>query len=138
LKASLDTFLPMPTDPSIPAEILKQRTKQFAVRIIRLFREMPRTEEAKVIGRQVLRSGTSVAANYRAVCRARSKAEFIAKIGVVVEEIDETVFWFELMVDSGIFSPEKMSSLLKESNELLAIFAASKRTAISKSKRLNG
>jgi four helix bundle protein len=112
--------------------MLKQRTKQFAVRIIRLFREMPKTEEGKIIGRQVLRSGTSVAANYRAVCRARSKAEFIAKIGIVVEEIDETVFWFELMVDSGIFVADKMSNLQKEANELLAIFAASKRTAISK------
>src|SRR6266481_8017940 len=97
-----------------PAEELKNRSKQFAIRIVKLFRALPRTDEARIPGKQVLRSGTSVAANYRAVCRARSKAEFIAKIGVVVEEIDETVFWFELMVDSGIFSPEKMSNLLKE------------------------
>ena len=68
---------------------LKNRTKQFAIRIVKLFRSLPRTEEARIIGRQMRRSGTSVAANYRAVCRARSKAEFVAKIGVVVEESDE-------------------------------------------------
>ena len=73
-------------------EELKKRCKQFAIRIVKLFRSLPRTEEARIMGKQVLRSGTSVAANYRAVCRARSKAEFIAKIGVVVEEADETVF----------------------------------------------
>ncbi len=72
-------------------EELKERSKQFAIRIIKLFRLLPKTEEARVIGRQILRSGTSVAANYRAVCRARSKAEFIAKIGVVVEEANESM-----------------------------------------------
>jgi four helix bundle protein len=82
------------------AEELKKRTKQFAIRIVRLFQALPRRDEARVIGKQVLRSGTSVAANYRAVCRARSKAEFVAKIGVVVEEIDETVFWLELLVEN--------------------------------------
>jgi four helix bundle protein len=82
-----------------------------------------------VIGRQVLRSGTSVAANYRAVCRARSKAEFVAKIGTVVEEADETVFWLELLVESDLASQARMDGLLKEANELLAIFAASQRTA---------
>lgn len=110
-------------------EQLKQRTKKFAIRIVKLFRSLPKTEEARIIGRQVLRSGTSVAANYRAVCRARSKAEFIAKIGVVVEEADETVFWLELLVDTKIVSAAKMSELLREANELLAIFAASQRTA---------
>ena len=74
-------------------EILKNRTKQFAVRIVRLFRALPKNDEARIIGKQVLRSGTSIAANYRAVCRARSNAEFISKIGTVVEEADETVFW---------------------------------------------
>jgi four helix bundle protein len=77
---------------------LKQRTKRLALRIVVLFRSLPKTAEAQIIGRQVLRSGTSVAANYRAVCRARSKAEFIAKTGLVVEEMDETVFWLELLV----------------------------------------
>ena len=74
-----------------PAEELKKRTKAFAIRIVKLYRCLPKTEEARVIGRQMLRSGTSMAANYRAVCGARSKAEFIAKVGVVVEEADETI-----------------------------------------------
>ena len=84
----------------VPAEELKKRTKAFAVRVVKLFRSLPKTDEARVIGRQMLRSATSVAANYRAVCRARSKAEFTAKMGVVVEEADETVFWLEFVVDT--------------------------------------
>ena len=113
----------------IQADELKGRTKQFAIRIVKLFRSLPKTEEARVIGRQVLRSGTSVAANYRAVCRARSRAEFIAKIGVVVEEADETVFWLELLVETEVVKQGKMENLLQEANELLAIFAASQLTA---------
>jgi len=111
------------------AEQIKRRTKQFALRIIKLFRALPRAVEAQVIGRQLLRSGTAVAANYRAVCRARSKAEFIAKVGVVVEEADETVFWLEMLVEAGIIRASRMEPLLKEANELLAMFAASQRTA---------
>ena len=114
-----------------PAEELKKRTKQFAIRIVRLYQALPKKDEGRVIGRQVLRSGTSVAANYRAACRARSKAEFVAKIGVVVEEIDETVFWLELLVETGIVARSKMESLQKEATELLAIFAASQHTARS-------
>jgi len=110
-------------------EELKKRCKQFAIRIVKLFRSLPRTEEARIMGKQVLRSGTSVAANYRAVCRARSKAEFTAKIGVVVEEADETTFWLELLVDTGIVREVRMRRLMNEANELLAIFAASQRTA---------
>jgi four helix bundle protein len=117
------------------AEELKQRTKDFAIRVVKLYRVLPRTEEARVIGRQVLRSGTSMAANYRAVCRARSKAEFISKIGIVVEEADETVFWLELLVETGVVKADKMESLLIEANELLAIFAASQRTARSSGTR---
>jgi four helix bundle protein len=113
------------------AEELKKRSKQFAIRVIKLFQALPRTDVARVLGRQLLRSATSVAANYRAVCRARSKAEFVAKIGVVVEEIDETVFWLELLVETGIIAASKMESLQKEAAELLAIFAASQRTARS-------
>ena len=96
---------------------------------MRLYQALPKRDEARVIGRQVLRSGTSVAANYRAVCRARSKAEFVAKLGVVVEEIDETVFWLELLVETGIVLPSRMVGLQKEASELLAIFAASQHTA---------
>jgi len=110
-------------------EELKHRTKAFAIRIVKRFRSLPKTEEARIIGRQGLRSGTSVAANYRAVCRARSKAEFISKIGVVVEEADETVFWLEMLIETKIVSAQKLADLLKEADELLAIFAASQRTA---------
>jgi four helix bundle protein len=83
-------------------EELRDRTKRFAMRIVRLFRSLPRTPDAQVMGKQLLRCGTSVAANYRAVCRARSKLEFIARVGVVVEEADESVFWLEMLTDNGI------------------------------------
>ena len=111
------------------ADELKKRTKRFAIRVITMFRSLPRTEEARIIGRQVLRSGTSVAANYRAVCRARSRAEFIAKVGIVVEEADETVFWLELLIESSVVRESQLRPLLSEANELLAIFAASHHTA---------
>lgn len=110
-------------------EILRNRSKQFAIAIVKFCRTLPKSEESRVIGNQLLRCATSVAANYRAVGRSRSRAEFISKIGTVVEESDETVFWLELIVDCGIVSKEKMELLLKEGNELLAIFAASQRTA---------
>ena len=111
------------------AKELQERTKRFALRVIRLFRELPRTEEARVLGRQLLRSAAALAANYRAACRARSQAEFAAKIGVVVEEADETVFWLELLLETGIVPEPKMGGLLTEANELLAIFSASQRTS---------
>ena len=84
------------------SEALKKRTKAFAVDIVKLFRELPKTDEGTIVGKQLLRSGTSVAANYRAVCRARSKAEFTSKMGIVVEEADETVFWLEMLKDTAI------------------------------------
>ncbi|MBZ5670281.1 MAG: four helix bundle protein [Acidobacteriia bacterium] len=111
-----------------PTIELKSRTKKFALNIIRLFRSPPRAEDVRIIARQVLRSGTSVAANYRAACRARSRAEFIAKLGTVVEEADETVFWLELLVESGMAQQQLVAAIAKEANELLAIFAASQRT----------
>jgi len=92
---------------------------------------LPKTRSANIIANQILRSSTSMAANYRAVGRARSKAEFIAKIGVVLEEADETVFWLEMLADSGIVSLEKLKSLVQEANELMLIFSASRRTAKS-------
>jgi four helix bundle protein len=110
-------------------EQLRDRTKAFALRVIRLYQSLPYKTDTQVLGKQLLRCGTSVAANYRAVCRARSKAEFIAKMGVVVEEADEKIPWLELMTDSGIVSAAKTEGLLKEANELTAIFAASQRTA---------
>lgn len=111
------------------AEQLRERTKQFAVHIVKLIRTLPKTEESRVIGRQLLRSSTSVAANYRATCRARSKAEFVSKVSIVVEEADETVFWLEMLDELEIASPEKLKIPLAEANELLAIFATSQRTA---------
>ncbi len=110
-------------------EELRKRTKQFALRIIRLSQHLPRSTEAQVLGKQLLRSGTSVGANYRAAGRSRSKAEFVSKIGIVVEEADETVFWLECLVESGIVKEELLKDLLVEANELVAIFAASHRTA---------
>ncbi len=112
-------------------EELRNRTKRFALRIIRLSRRLPRTTEAQVLGKQLLRSGTSVGANYRATGRARSKAEFIAKMGIVVEEADESVFWLECLIESEIVKQELLADLLSEANELVAIFAASHRTARS-------
>jgi four helix bundle protein len=123
------TLLPAQPNALQQARALQCRTKEFAVRIVRVFRSLPRTDEARVIGRQLLRSGTSVAANYRAVCRARSKAEFVAKMGVVLEEIDETVFWLEFLVDTRTIARNRMTPLLQEANELVLIFSASKRTA---------
>ncbi len=110
-------------------EELRNRTKRFALRIIRLFRHLPRSTEAQVLGKQLLRSGTSVGANYRAAGRARSKAEFVSKIGIVVEEADETVFWLECLVEAGIVKEDLLTDLLAEAHELVAIFAASQRTA---------
>src|SRR5271166_7019402 len=110
-------------------EQLRDRTKAFALRVIRLFRSLPHQADAYVLGKQLLRCGTSVAANYRAVCRARSKAEFVARMGVVVEEADEAILWLELMTESGIVPLKKAESLLKEAHELTAIFASSQRTA---------
>lgn len=114
-------------------EELRDRTKRFALNVIRFCRTLPKTEEARIMTRQLLRSATSVAANYRAVCRARSKAEFVSKIGVVVEEADETVFWLELIGESGVLRNDGTGSLLREANELVAIFGASQRTARSSS-----
>jgi len=112
---------------------LKARTKTFALRIIKLTRAIPKSDDAAhVITKQILRSSTSVAANYRASCRPRSQAEFIAKIGTVEEESDETAFWLELLVESGIMPARKLSALLSEANELTAIMAASRKTAAGK------
>jgi len=112
-------------------EQMRNRSKAFALRVIRLFRSLPYRTDTQVLGKQLLRCGTAVAANYRAVCRARSKAEFIARIGIVVEEADETVLWLELLVESGIVPPEKVEELLTEARELTAIFTASQQTARS-------
>jgi four helix bundle protein len=110
-------------------EELRDRTKAFALRVIRLFRSLPYQTDTQVLGKQLLRCGTSVAANYRAVCRARSKAEFIARIAIVAEEADEAVLWLELLIESGIIRSEMTVELLKEARELTAILTASRQTA---------
>ena len=108
---------------------LKQWTKVFALRIMKLVDALPTTKSGHAIGNQLVRSGTSVGANYRASCRARSKAEFIAKIGVVEEEADESGFWLELIVEGSLLPLIKVTELLKEANELTAIMAASRISA---------
>lgn len=114
---------------------LKQRTKQFALDIIRLVELLPKSRTTEVIGRQLLRSGTSVAANYRSACRAKSTADFISKMGTVEEESDESIFWMELLVESGIVSKKSLESLMKEANELLAITVSSIKTSRKNSRR---
>jgi four helix bundle protein len=104
---------------------LKERTKEFALRIMRLVDALPNTPKGRAIANQLVRSGTSVAANYRGTCRARSRAEFISKIGVVEEEADETALWLELIIADRILPAKKVVPLLNEADELVAIAAAS-------------
>ncbi len=111
------------------SDALRDRTKRFALLVIRLCQALPRSQASTVITRQLLRSATSVGANYRAVCRARSTADFVSKLGIVLEEADETLFWLELLADGGVAHPDKTAPLRKEANELVAIFVASLRTA---------
>jgi four helix bundle protein len=114
------------------AKDLQGRTKRFAIQIIQEFPALPKSEATRIIGRQFLRSGTSVTANYRAVCRARSKAEFIAKLGVVLEEADETLFWLDLLVDSKLLvASQSVKTLRVECDELIRIFSSSLVTAKS-------
>jgi four helix bundle protein len=110
-------------------EQLRDRTKGFALRVIRLFRHLPKSAEAQIIGKQLLRSATSVAANYRAACRAKSRADFACKIATVLEESDESVFWVELLMEGNIVPAEKLDNLLSESRALTAIFTASRNTS---------
>ncbi len=108
---------------------LKQRSKQFALRIIKLVDALPETKVGNTVGNQIIRSGTSVAANYRSACRARSNADFISKITIVEEECDETLFWLEIIEEANLIKKEKLQDLQKEADELTAIFTASGRTA---------
>jgi four helix bundle protein len=108
---------------------LKLRTKEFTLRVVRLVESLPAGKTSDVIGRQLLRSGTSVGANYRAACRGRSPAEFIAKMGIVEEECDECIYWMEILAESGLMSADRIADLMSEANELLAITIASIKTA---------
>ena len=109
-------------------EELRARTKRFALEIIRLVSGLPRAQAGRVIGGQLLRAGTAVGANYRAACKGRSAAEFLAKLGIVEEEADECVFWMELIVEGGLLPAHRVEPLRKEATELVAIMAASKRS----------
>ncbi len=108
---------------------LKKRTKAFALRILKLVDALPKTTAGRALASQIMRSGTSVAANYRASCRAKSTADFIAKMGIVEEEADETLFWLELLEESGLVTAAKLAAIKQEANELIAITVASIKTA---------
>lgn len=108
---------------------LKLRTKQFALRILKLVRALPKTVDGRVIGKQLVRAGTLVGANYRAACRGRSKAEFIAKLGIVEEEADECAFWLEIIIEGGLLKAARVGNLLQEANEITAIMVASRKGA---------
>ena len=110
------------------AEMFKKRTKKFVVDNIKFFRTLPKTEEAKIVGRQLLRSSSSVGANYRAVCRARSQAEFHSKLSTVVEEADESAFWMEVLIEAEITKQADIALLLDEANQILKIASASRKT----------
>ena len=110
-------------------EEFKLRTKQFALRIMRLVDSLPKTRTAFQVGGQLLRAGTSVGANYRAACRGRSTAEFCSKLGIVEEEADESVYWLELIADAKLVRPELLHDLMREANEILSMIVASIRTA---------
>ncbi len=114
---------------AITPEIMKDRTKNFAKQIIFLCRKLPKNREGYLIGNQIFRSGTSVASNYRAACRGRSKAEFIAKMGIVEEEADETLFWLEIIEEVEIFDRDLISPLKRECHEILSIVVSSINTA---------
>jgi len=109
---------------------MKKRTKAFGLRVIRVTESLPRDRRtADVIGRQLLRAGTSVGANYRAACRARSAAEFVAKLGIVEEEADESIYWLEMLVEAGLMPSERVANLMQVAQEILAITVASIKTA---------
>lgn len=113
----------------------KQRTKRFGLAVITMVEALPRSRTAEIIGRQLLRAGTSVGANYRAACRGRSPSDVIAKLGIVEEEADESIYWVELLIEAGIVAPSNAEALRKEANELLAMTVASIKTLRSRNMR---
>ena len=120
-------------------EELKQRTKRFAIEIINIYKIFSKSDEGRIVGKQLLRSASSMAANYRAACRARSKAEFYSKLSIVVEESDESVFWLEIIAEANIPNAEKLNltNLSDEAFELLKIFSSSRKTAKNNLKSAN-
>ena len=111
---------------------LKQRTKNLALRVMKLVNALPQTTAGQVIAKQIIRSASSVGANYRAACRGRSKAEFVSKLQTVIEEADETCYWLELITEGSLLSNEKVAPLLDEANQITAIMVTSRKTALSK------
>jgi len=107
---------------------MQNRTKQFALRIIKLYQALPKTGEAQLIGNQLFRAGTAVGSNYRAACRARSSKEFFSKLSIVIEEADETMFWLELLGESEIIKTSLLQDLLNETEEILKIFVTARKT----------
>jgi four helix bundle protein len=124
-------------DNSVTPKEMQARTKAFAVRVIKLVDSLPRGLSAQIIGRQLLRSATSVGANYRAACRGQSRAEFAAKLSIVVEESDEALYWLELVRETGLIKAELLVEIIKEANELVAITLASRKTAKTHGRLVN-
>jgi four helix bundle protein len=116
-------------DSAVTPDEMKTRTKEFAKRVIRLCRSLPSNQEGYLIGKQVFRSSTSVGANYRAACRARSKADFLSKMAIVLEEADETLYWLELLVECNIVKAPRLEPLMQENKEIIAMIVASLNTA---------
>lgn len=114
---------------------LRHRTKQFALRVVRVYAALPVAVLAQTLGKQVLRSGTSVGAHYREACRARSDAEFVSKLEVGLQELDETVYWLELLTEAGVFPPERLADLITEADELIAILTASVKSVKARTGR---
>jgi four helix bundle protein len=120
--------------PLTPKE-LQERTRAFALRVLRVFRSLPDSREGRILGQQLLRAATSVAANYRAACRARSRRDFLHKLGIVEEETDESLFWLEFIAEAGLAPRTKLADLISEASQLTAIVVASRRTAKSNNRQ---
>jgi four helix bundle protein len=116
------------------ADEFQKRTKKFAIDVILMYKKLPKTDDARLIGRQLLKAATSVASNYRAACRARSDNEFFSKISIVVEEADESVFWMELLNESGLYAIDE--NLFTEANEILSVVARSRKTMKNKTQQV--
>ncbi|MGA0560618.1 four helix bundle protein [Larkinella sp. VNQ87] len=108
-------------------EEFKKRTKQYVLRSVRVFQALPTTDEAKIIGKQFLRAASSTGANYRAACRARSKAEFYAKLSITIEEADESLFWMEVLTETGIMTYQRMESLMQEATEIVKVLSKARK-----------
>jgi len=114
---------------TFPTKDLQERTKQFGIRVVRLVDSLPKRKSATVIGKQLLRSATSVGANYRAACKGRSRADFIAKLGIALEEADESLYWMEMLQEVQLIPEPKIILLIDEAKQLVAILTASQKTA---------